>query len=216
MMNGSPHKVERKRQAISAARLAASSVALALAVLSCAPVLAADWHQHVHPDDLTSIEQAETTARSTLQAIGPEDYGHDEVTAVAALLDARAMARPVDRLPGDWRCRSIQLGEYGLFSYPYFRCHIEQVDGGLRFRKSSGSQRRTGWLHADIEGRWAFVGSSHYNDDPVPDYSGLHEDSDAEDRERDSVGILETLADGRLRMILDAKPGQVEIYELIR
>jgi hypothetical protein len=215
MMNGSPRRADPTRLRAGSSRRWPLA-AFWLVALACPPALAADWQERLHAEDRSSIEQAAATTRNTLQSIGAEDYGHAEVAEVRALLDARAMARPADRLLGDWRCRSIQLGEYGLFSYPYFRCQIEQVDGGLRFRKASGSQRRTGWLHADGEGRWVFVGSSHYNDDPAPDYSGLHEDSDAEDRERDSVGVLETLADGRLRMILDAQPGRVEIYELNR
>ncbi len=214
MMNGSPRRGDASRP--RGMRRCLCTATLLLAVLVGPAALAADWEDRLHPDDRHSIQQADATARSTLDSIGPEGYGHEEVVGIAALLDARAITRPTDRLLGDWRCRSIQLGESDLFSYPYFRCHIEQLDGSLRFRKSTGSQRRTGWLHAAGEGHWVFVGSSHYNDDPVPDYSGLNDDSDDQDRERDSVGVLDTLADGRLRMILDAKPGRVEIYELIR
>ena len=215
-MNGWLRRADPLRPRAGTGRRCWAFVASWLLALVSAAAPASDWRERVYPDDRDSIEQAMETTRTVLRSIGPEDYGHDEVAGVQALLDARAMDRPADRLLGDWRCRSIQLGEYGLFSYPYFRCHIEQVEGGVRFRKASGSQRRTGSLHADGEARWVFIGSSHCNDDPVPDYSGLHGDGDGEDRERDSVGVLETLADGRLRMLLDVKPSRVEIYELIR
>ncbi len=216
MMNGLPRRVDVEASGQQMAPRCLSRAALLLTVFACAAALAASWEDRLHPDDRHTIQQTDATARTVLASVPTEAYGFDEVPAIQALLDARSMARPQERLLGDWRCRSIQLNQYGLFSYPFFRCHIEQLDGGLRFRKSTGSQRRTGWLHADGEARWVFIGSSHYNEDPAPDYSGLREDSDGQNRERDSVGVLETLADGRLRMILDAKPGQVEIYELNR
>lgn len=215
-MIGLPRRVEQGVRRTVRTRAWLRCATLLWAGLVGSTAMAADWEATLHPDDRHSIQQSDTVARTMLQSIGPELYGHEEVAGVQALLEARRLPRPQERLIGDWRCRSIQLNTYGLFSYPYFRCHIERIDAGLRFRKSTGSQRRTGLLHSDGEARWVFVGSSHYNDDPPTEYSGLHQDSDGEDRERDSVGVLDTLADGRLRMILDAGNDGVELYELQR
>lgn len=198
--------------------------ALALFLLNALqPAFAADtdagWRTHIDPEDLPKVEHALERARVVLEAIPPSEYGVAERPQLRAFLDAATMNRPDERLVGDWRCRSIQINSLGLYSYPYFRCRIQRNGARLAFAKLSGSQRRSGALYADGPGRWVFLGGSHVNDDPPRGYSRLDDGKAAgagDSRASDSVGVLETLADGRVRIVFDAGDDSVELYEMQR
>jgi len=172
------------------------------------------WRSLIHAEHLAAVEQAPARAKAVLAQLGSDDYGYTELDQVRALLDAETSARPADRLLGKWRCRSIQINDYGIFSYPPFRCQIRQVEGEWDFRKLSGSQRRSGSLYLDSPGNWVFLGGSHVNDDPPRHYSGF--EGSIQSQPSDSVGTLQTLADGQLRMLLDADSGSFELYLLER
>lgn len=175
---------------------------------------AAPWRGLIHAEHVPAVDQGNARATAVLEQLSPGDYGFAERDQVAALLDAQSIVRPPGRLLADWRCRSIQVNRYGIFSYRPFRCRIRQVEGEWDFSKLSGSQRRSGSLYADGPGKWIFLGGSHVNDDPPRHYSGLADATQSQ--ESDSVGILQTLADGRLRMLLDADSESFELYVLER
>jgi len=61
-----------------------------------------------------------------------------------------------------------------------------------------------------------FLGGRSVNDDPYRAYSGTLSDLDGERLQDDSIGLLETLRDGRIRIIFDASEQAVEFYELSR
>lgn len=173
-------------------------------------VTAQDFHEG-------RIDEAHSRASSVLAAVGPDAYGREEIPKVQALLAARTMKRKYEALVGKWRCASTQLGADGVFAYPPFRCEISLTeDGTLQFAKISGSQRRHGQLFPFTEHGWVLLGGSTVNDDPLRMYSGLLADADGESMEFDTVGLAETLADGRIRIILDAEDDRVEIYTLAR
>lgn len=118
-------------------------------------------------------------------------------------------------LTGNWKVRSLQGGRYGIYSYPWFKARIEQRDGRIWFEKTSGSQRRSGWLLAppDDKGDWYFVGGATVNDDPQIPYSKAGGDSA---RDSDSVGALWGISDDRVLMLLDVGEEGYEIYQLKR
>lgn len=179
----------------------------------------AQWRAQIDPEDLPRVELAIERARAVLEALPESEYGVKERPQIRALLDAPTLDRPDDRLLGNWRCRSIQIQSLGLFSYPYFRCRILRDGDLLAFNKLSGSQRRSGELFPDGPGRWVFLGGSHVNDDEPRGYSRRSDagvDGSIDSRASDSVGLLETLADGRLRIVFDANASSVELYELVQ
>ncbi|MBK8066442.1 MAG: DUF4893 domain-containing protein [Rhodanobacteraceae bacterium] len=193
---------------------------LPLLLLSCA-VLAADndegWRGVMHDVHEPAIDQAHARATQSLAQLGEDDYGLSDRPGAQALLDAPAKTVEFDALTGDWRCRSLQVDPNGLFAYPAFRCRIELTeDGTLMFTKTSGSQRRHGQLYPKSDGHWVFLGGRSVNDDPYRPYSATFGDFDGEDLADDSVGLVEGLGDGRVRMILDADGESVEFYELRR
>lgn len=192
-----------------------------LAVLCLAPLAAlADdgWREVMQDAHEASIDAAHERAHRALEHLAPDAYGRSDAPGALALLDAPLRVTDYAALLGNWRCRSTQVdSSNGVFAYPAFRCVVELTeDGTLVFTKTSGSQRRHGQIYPSGEGRWVFLGGQSVNDEPYRSYSGLSGDADGEDQALDSVGLVETLKDGRVRMIFDAQAESVEFYELSR
>lgn len=196
---------------------------VALALLFCLASAAADgadedgWRMVMHDVHEPMIDRAAERAGAALDSLPDDAYGRADLEAAQALLAAPAKAAEYERLLGDWRCRSLQVDPNGLFAYPAFRCRIELTeDGTLAFTKTSGSQRRHGQLYPHHDGGWVFLGGRSVNDEPYRFYSAIGGQSDAESLADDSVGRVEMLADGRVRMVLDADGERAELYELKR
>ncbi|MGN5861865.1 DUF4893 domain-containing protein, partial [Pseudomonas aeruginosa] len=53
---------------------------------------------------------------------------------------------PVDEkgLLGDWKCRSTQADQYGIYRYPTFQCRSRRTARGLFLEKTTGSHRVSG------------------------------------------------------------------------
>jgi hypothetical protein len=100
---------------------------------------------------------------------------------------------------GDYRCRVIKLGSkgqagLGYVAYPAFGCRIENEGGIASFRKLTGSQRPVGVILGGKQ-RLVFIGTLALGDEPrALDYG--------RDPDRDMIGAIEGLGDGRWRMIL--------------
>jgi hypothetical protein len=184
-----------------------------------ATLLAADegWRATMLDQDEPAIDTAHQRAAAVLEQLDDDAYGREDLPKARELLAARSLKRGADALVGNWRCRSTQIDRGGVFRYPAFRCTIEiSANGTLQFTKRSGSQRRQGQIFPYTDASWVFIGGHSVNDDPYRTYSATLASPDVEDREHDSVGLLETLADGRVRLILDAQDERVEFYELSR
>lgn len=196
------------------------ALAIALATLLPAGGSAADedgWRAVMHAVHEPMIDRAAERAAAALDGLAADAYGRADLPAAQSLLDGAAKPAEHDALLGAWRCRSLQVDPNGLFAYPAFRCEIALTeDGTLAFTKTSGSQRRHGQLYPHAGGGWVFLGGRSVNDEPYRPYSATFGDFDGEDLADDSVGRVELLADGRVRMILDADGERVELYELKR
>jgi hypothetical protein len=100
---------------------------------------------------------------------------------------------------GDYICRVIKLGsrnEGGMayVSYAPFACRIGRESGTATFWKMNGSQRTVGRIIGDA-GRLVFLGTLVLGDEQrAIDYG--------RDAERDMIGAIEGLGNGRWRLIL--------------
>lgn len=193
---------------------------IAIALLCLLPMLAMaeeGWRGVMHDAHEASIDAAHQRANEVLAQLPADAYGRSDLPRAQALLQAATRNAEYAALLGNWRCRSIQVDQSGVFAYPPFRCEIELTeDGILTFTKTSGSQRRHGQIYPRSGESWVFLGGQSVNDEPYRAYSATFGDADGEDLGLDSVGLLETLKDGRVRMILDASEQRVEFYELSR
>jgi len=190
------------------------------ALLCLLPMYAAaqdGWREPMHEVHEPSIDQAHARADSLLNNLNPDAYGREDLPKARALLAAPTREADHEALVGDWRCRSTQIDPGGVFAYPAFRCTVELTeDGILMFTKTTGSQRRHGQIYPFTSSSWVFLGGRSVNDDPYRVYSGTQADFDGESLQDDSVGLLETLKDGRIRIVFDATDEGVEFYELSR
>lgn len=139
----------------------------------------------------------------------------DAKAVVEELLAEPHRPLDADTLTGDWKIRSLQGGRYGIYAYPWFKARIAQREGGLFFEKTSGSQRRSGWLLPPTDGAsdWYFIGGATVNEDPQVAYS---KDDGARPRDSDSVGTAWGISDQRVLMLLDVGEDGYEIYQLKR
>jgi len=171
----------------------------------------AEWRRRIKPQHVESAESAETIAvafNSARLAAGPRGAG--EVDDTKHLSTAIECLKPQDRpfkekdLLGKWRCRSIQADNRIVIVYPFFHCRFIRKNGKLFFQKTTGSQRRSGYLYPSADDHMVFLGSLTMNDDVN---SGEY---------TDTVGVLVRKASDRFLLILDATQEGYEIYEIVK
>jgi len=192
---------------------------LCLLLLLSLPVLATEdgWRETAIDAHESRIDEAHARAEASLLTVADDAYGREELPKLRALLTVPTKDKAISSLLGKWRCSSTQIGSDGVFAYPNFRCEIRMVDDGtVEFSKLSGSQRRHGQLFPYKEHAWVLLGVSYVNDDPFRAYSATLPDPGETDFAADTVGLLETLKDGRVRILLDAEGERFEIYTLTR
>lgn len=176
------------------------------------------WLARIWPRHRAAIEDPRAIARAWLDHASDPTFDPSARALAGRLIDAAPRAIEPARLAGRWRVRSIQASDLGIFVYPYFDAVIEPQGDGLRFRKTTGSQRRSGWLFArgDRGDEYVFLGGRTMNDAPPVGYSADEPDA-AGPRETDTVGVLYPLSPDQAVLLLDAdREGGFELYELRR
>lgn len=201
-----------------------SASALAcITLLASAPVIAAQ-------DSLDAVleepaRKALATAPETMleKADGFVERENKEIATAARevirLLEAAKEKAPAAAsLVGDWKVRSLQAGEYGVFAYPFFDCQFrKEGPRGIVFQKDRGSQRRIGLVGQGSDGKLLFVGGSYTEGSRHPrGHSALQDKGTAADPKNDSTAIIRQIADGHLLMIFAPTRYGCEIYELKR
>ncbi len=112
-------------------------------------------------------------------------------------------------LMGLRKVRSIQIGQLGVFKYPYFACKFKQKEEGLFFEKTTGSQRKSGLVFVDEDTVMVFLGGWSVNNDPQKPYSGL---VGSKVTKYDSVGVF-VKRGGRVLAVFPEGPKSYEVYE---
>lgn len=131
------------------------------------------------------------------------DGGDGQYTS--RLISAEHQPLTLDELTEYTRVRSIQLTKYGLVAYDYFNCMIFWEVNQLCFRKTGGSQRKSGLLnpvddtHVEFDGWWFINGDEQVNDE-----------------EHHQTGILTKLTRYKVIMAIDKGDGSYEILEFAK
>ena len=146
-------------------------------------------------------------ALSVLGRLSSNAYGTDERLMVKKLLTTKALEISNQELLAYKRVRSIQVNDMGIFSYPYFNCRFKRMDGKIFFEKTSGSQRKSGFIYDNKPDSKVFLGGWSVNDDPQTTY----------DSENSVPGMLYKLGSNKIIMLFLAPDEQsFEIYELTK
>lgn len=184
-----------KKVALIAA-LALGACAHGERIASAAPVL--DWRNVATDADRARLAQWRTAFVDGL-AQGKASGHAAEIAREGRLLEPDAGVAGARPPAGDYRCRVIKLGakaksDLAYVTYPTFACRIDDESGIATFRKMTGSQRPVGVI-LDGGQKLVFVGTLVLGDEQrAIDYG--------RDAERDMIGAIESLGDGRWRLIL--------------
>lgn len=117
--------------------------------------------------------------------------------------------------PGSYNCRLVSLGQKtargaAVRTFNPFFCYVrgEGADG-LSFTKQTGTDLPGGWLHADGDRRYVFLGAKQRKPGDNSLGYGIEDD-------RDLAGVVERIAPFRWRLVVpwrNGKPG-LDVYEL--
>jgi hypothetical protein len=113
------------------------------------------------------------------------------------------------------KVRSIQCHKYnnvyaqgyGVIEYDFFNCKFTiQTNNQLFFRKTSGSQRKSGHIYKKDSTSCIFLGGWSVNDDPQTKYGS----------ENSQAGTLYRIAENKMLMVFYGSPDSFELYEIIK
>ncbi|MCD8236030.1 MAG: DUF4893 domain-containing protein [Prevotellaceae bacterium] len=166
--------------------------------------VASDLFQKVKPDDVGCIMHARQKALTILDALPDNVCGIQDRNVVKALLTAKPASIDTDNLSRFPRVRSIQVMD-GIFIYPYFSCHFRKEDSQWYFHKTTGSQRKSGYLYENSPESMVFLGGWTVNNDPLTTYNC----------DNGVAGTLYQLSDNHLIMLFidPERDNTFEIYE---
>ena len=108
----------------------------------------------IHADDYLLLTQGKETALNILSSLDNDVYGNREVPMVRNLLTSKHQTVSLHELKDYRRVRSIQVNNSGIFSYPYFTCRFKDSGGKMFFEKTTGSQRKSGYVYETHERQW--------------------------------------------------------------
>ncbi|MGE0765417.1 MAG: DUF4893 domain-containing protein [Hyphomicrobiaceae bacterium] len=176
-------------------------------------VLPPDLADLLSADDLTRIVNLEDTKTKAIEKARADANRDDDQrqgqAALAQVLKGGSVAFDFNEPFGNWRCRSVQVGDLGVFAYNYFRCEIARTGKVYVFHKTTGSQRKIGRLLRIDSNRYLYLGQSYIEGNAVPSgYAG--------NNKSDEVGILVKPASGRLRLELPERHLGIEFIELVK
>ena len=135
------------------------------------PVLR-DWRGIVTAADRDRYERIDAAWSLALQQ-ARRQRGSGDLASTGDLIDPDAARPSVAPPPGDYRCRTVKLGSQGgedglgYVVYGWFACRIEQTANGLKFIKTTGSQRPAGLLFPENDRQMVMLGSMALAADPL-------------------------------------------------
>lgn len=161
------------------------------------------WKTVASADDQDRLARLDDAWKQALREANHEFGAQLDSLGMLAVQDAALETPPLQPPPGKYRCRTIKVGTIidGLkyVAYPWFTCTVELTPGGdLILTKTTGSQRTRGLIYPDSDNpeRLIYVGAQAWGDTETtfPAYGAQPE--------RDQVGVIERIGNGRWRMVV--------------
>ncbi|HVI97450.1 MAG TPA: DUF4893 domain-containing protein, partial [Sphingomonas sp.] len=168
------------------------------------------WRDTILPADQMLLDGLPSTWAEVLAPAKKRSAA--EIEAEGPLLEADAALEHPELPPGSYQCRVVRIGKIAgrrLFrSFPSHFCYIRDEDKGLSFTKQSGSDLPAGYLYADGDRRYVFLGARQKAPGDVSLGYGV-------DPDRDVVGVIERVGAFRWRLVTprDGDKG-IDVYEL--
>ena len=160
----------------------------------------------VNPSDYSALSRSKKMAWEVLSTLDSKSYGYNERKVVERLLTAKNYSLTPEDMIGFRRVRSIQLdARDGIFSYPYFSCRFKEIDGKVFFEKTTGSQRKSGYVYQNSPKSLVFLGGWSVNNDSQTSYGSNNS----------VAGMIYKIGPRKAIMIFPTTEERVEIYELL-
>ncbi len=159
-----------------------------------------DWRSIVTASDRDRYTRRDAAWRLALEQARRQP-GSGDLTSLGALIESGAARRDVAPPPGEYRCRTVKLGSQGgeaglgFVVYGWVACRIEATPRGLKFSKTTGSQRPSGLLFPEDDRQMVMLGSMALAAEPPANSYGQRPD-------RDIVAVLERIGDARWRLVI--------------
>ncbi len=173
-----------------------------------------DWRGIVTRADRDRFNRRDAAWRDALRQARSLS-GSGDLTSTGALIDPDAGIDGVTPPVGDYRCRTVKLGSQsddglGYVVYGWFACRIENTPSGLKFTKTTGSQRPSGLLFPDSDEQMVFLGSSALGTEPATNSYGRQPD-------RDLIAVLERIGPARWRLAIPwpTAESKLDLIELV-
>ncbi len=160
-----------------------------------------DW-SIVKSEDISLIQDDLNKASDYLSHLSSDASYIGERPYVQSLLSSDITNVNISELALLRKVRSIQVKSYGIFSYDYFNCRFINKDQTTFFKKTTGSQRKSGYLYRSDNNRLIFIGGWSVNDEPLSEYNS----------DNSVIGSLYKLSSGKVIMLFWEGNG-FEIYE---
>jgi hypothetical protein len=168
------------------------------------------WRDTIAPADQAMLERLPSIWADVLAAARKRSAA--EIDAEGPLLDADAALEHPELPPGSYWCRVVRIGKIAghdrIRSFPPRFCYVRDEDKGLSFTKQTGSDLPAGYLYADGDDRYIFLGARQEAPGDVSLGYGV-------DPDRDVAGVVERVGAFRWRLVAPRDGGKgIDVYEL--
>ena len=166
-----------------------------------------EWEALIRTTDREKIKNIISKVQNINNNLEPDDgvYGIEDVFWVNILVNADKLPISTSDLFEFTKVKSIQGGPSGIFIYDYFSCRFNEKGSKIFFQKTSGSQRKSGYMYRKDEYSFVFLGGYSENDDPQTTY----------DSRAGEAGILYKISNNKIIMLFFGN-GNYEIFEIIK
>lgn len=174
-----------------------------------------DWRSIITSGDRDRYVRRDAAWSLALQQ-ARRQQGSGDLKSLGDLIDPGAARTGIAPPPGNYRCRTVKLGSQGgaeglgYVIYGWFGCRIEQTPRGLKFSKTTGSQRPSGLLFPENDRHMVMLGSMALAQEAAANSYGRNDD-------RDLVAVLERIGDARWRLVIPwpQNESNLDLIELI-
>lgn len=163
-----------------------------------------DW-SIVKSEDYSLIQDDIRKAAEFLNDLPSTASYVEEKPYTLGLLDSKVSNINLSEIALLRRVLLIQVSRLGIFSYDYFNCNFFYKNKTIFFQKTTGSQRKSGYLYKSDSQKFIFLGGWSVNDEPLTGYNSKNS----------VIGSLYKLSSGKYIMLF-FEGNSFEIYEFAR